>query len=277
MKNLKRLLAVLGILLLAGMYVLSLVFALTDHSQAGNMPMASLFATVIIPILLYAFLLVYKWTHPKDDIIARIAPETDKIDTLIFDLGKVLVRYDFRKLLADLKYDEKTAQAVAEAMFLSPQWTEGDRGVKTEEEILQSFIENNPDYEQEIRQTFQEMGKTISLYSYTKDWIKYFKKRGYKLYILSNFSKPLYDRCQKELKFLELMDGGYMSWQIHCLKPEPEIFQKLITDFHIDPSRAVFLDDMMDNVAEARAQGLNAIHFTGRKQALKQLLEFGVK
>ena len=241
------------------------------------MLMASLLGTVIVPILLYAFELVDKWTHPKDDIIARITPETDKIDTLIFDLGKVLVRYDFRKLLADLKYDEETAQAVADAMFLSPQWTEGDRGVKTEEEILQSFIDNNPAYEQEIRQTFEEMGRTISLYSYTKDWMKYLKKRGYKLYILSNFSKPLYDRCQKELKFLELMDGGYMSWQIHCLKPEPEIFQKLLSDFQIDPSKAVFLDDMIDNVAEARAQGLNAIHFTGRKQALKQLLEFGVK
>lgn len=277
MKNLKRLLAVLGSILLASMYILTLVLSFTDHSKAGNMLMASLLGTVIVPILLYAFELVDKWTHPKDDIIARITPETDKIDTLIFDLGKVLVRYDFRKLLADLKYDEETAQAVAEAMFLSPQWTEGDRGVKTEEEILQSFIDNNPAYEQEIRQAFEEMGRTISLYSYTKDWIKYLKKRGYKLYILSNFSKPLYDRCQKELKFLELMDGGYMSWQIHCLKPEPEIFQKLLSDFQIDPSKAVFLDDMIDNVAEARAQGLNAIHFTGRKQALKQLLEFGVK
>lgn len=277
MKNLKRLLAVLGSILLASMYILTLVLSLTDHSKAGNMLMASLLGTVIVPILLYAFELVDKWTHPKDDIIARITPETDKIDTLIFDLGKVLVRYDFRKLLADLKYDEETAQAVTDAMFLSPQWTEGDRGVKTEEEILQSFIDNNPAYEQEIRQTFEEMGRTISLYSYTKDWMKYLKKRGYKLYILSNFSKPLYDRCQKELKFLELMDGGYMSWQIHCLKPEPEIFQKLLSDFQIDPSKAVFLDDMIDNVAEARAQGLNAIHFTGRKQALKQLLEFGVK
>lgn len=277
MKNLKRLLAVLGSILLASMYILTLVLSFTDHSKAGNMLMASLLGTVIVPILLYAFELVDKWTHPKDDIIAKITPETDKIDTLIFDLGKVLVRYDFRKLLADLKYDEETAQAVAEAMFLSPQWTEGDRGVKTEEEILQSFIDNNPAYEQEIRQAFEEMGRTISLYSYTKDWIKYLKKRGYKLYILSNFSKPLYDRCQKELKFLELMDGGYMSWQIHCLKPEPEIFQKLLSDFQIDPSKAVFLDDMIDNVAEARAQGLNAIHFTGRKQALKQLLEFGVK
>ena len=58
-----------------------------------------------------------------------------------------------------------------------------------------------------------------------------------------------------------------MSWQIHCLKPEPEIYQKLIQDFSIDPSRAVFIDDLLDNVAEARAQGLHAVHFTA-EQAL---------
>ena len=277
MKNLKRLLAVLGIILLAGMYVLSLVFALIDHSQAGKLLMASLFATVMVPILLYAFLLVHKWTHPKDELIPQIVPEAEQVDTLIFDIGKVLVRYNWKKLLAELKFDEETSQAVAEAMFLSPEWTEGDRGVRTEEEILQSFIHNNPAYEAEIRKTFQEMGRTISVCSYTREWLTYLKKRGYKLYVLSNFSEPLYNRCQKELKFLELMDGGYMSWQIHCLKPEPEIFQKLMEDFHIEPSKAVFLDDMIDNVAEARAQGLHAIHFTGRKQAMKQLLEFGVK
>ena len=100
MKNLKRLLAVLGIILLAGMYVLSLVFALIDHSQAGNMLMASLFATVMVPILLYAFLLVHKWTHPKDELIPQIVPEAEQVDTLIFDIGKVLVRYNWKKLLA---------------------------------------------------------------------------------------------------------------------------------------------------------------------------------
>ena len=93
MKNLKRLLALIGVILLAGMYVLTLIFALTDNSAAGNMLMASLFGTVIIPVLIYAILLVYKWTRPEDEVIPKILAETSEIDTLIFDIGKVLVRY----------------------------------------------------------------------------------------------------------------------------------------------------------------------------------------
>ena len=277
MKNLKRLLAVIGIILLAGMYVLTFILALTDNSAAGNMIMASLYATVIIHILLYAFLLVYHWTHQKNDVIPKILGENSDVDTVIFDIGKVLVKYDWKKLLKELKYDEDTAQAVSEAVFLSEDWTESDRGVRTEEEILQSFITNNPSYEKEIRETFARMGETISVCSYTKDWLSYLKKRGYKLYFLSNFSEPLYKRCTKDLKFLEFMDGGYMSWQVHLLKPEPEMYQKLIQDFQIVPEKAVYIDDYMDNVAEARAQGLNAIHFTGRKSAVQQLMDFGVK
>lgn len=277
MKNLKRLLALIGVILLAGMYILTLILSLTDNSAAGNVLMASLFGTVIIPVLLYAFLLVYKWTRPKDEVLSKILAETSEINTLIFDIGKVLVDYDWKKLLQDLKYDEETSQSVAKAVFLSDTWTEGDRGVLSEEELLQAFISNNPVYEKEIRETFQRMGETIHVYSYTKSWLKYLKKQGYKLYILSNFSQPLYDRCQKEMKFLGFMDGGYMSWQIHCLKPEPEIYQKLIKDFQIEPSKAVFIDDRLDNVAEARAQGLYAVHFTGRKNAMGQLADFGVK
>lgn len=277
MKNLKRILAVIGIIFLAGMYVITLALALTDNSIAGNMLMASLFATVVIPVLLYAFLLVYRWNHPKENVVERLSEAPSEIDTVIFDIGKVLVHYDWRKLLQDLKYEEETAQAVAQAVFLSADWTEADRGQRSEEEVLRSFIENDPAYEKEIRETFQRMGETIKVCRYTNDWLRYLKKRGYKLYILSNFSKPLYDRCQKEMKFLELMDGGYMSWQIHLLKPEPEIYQKLLEDFQIDPSKAVFIDDLLDNVAEARAQGLHAVHFTGRKNTLRQLAEFGVK
>ena len=277
MKNLKRLLAVIGIILLAGMYVLTLVFALTDNSAAGNMVMASLYATVMIPVLLYAFLLVHKWTHPKKEEISRVLENTSDVDTVIFDIGNVLAKYDWKKLLKEMNYDEKTTHAVADAMFLSKDWAEADRGIRTEEEILQSFIANNPSYEKEIRATFSKIEDTISVYSYTKDWLAYLKKRGYKLYFLSNFPEPLCRRCLDRLNFLELMDGGYMSWQVHLLKPEPEMYRKLIQDFQITPEKAVFIDDYMDNVAEARAQGLNAIHFTGRKSAVQQLADFGVK
>lgn len=277
MKNIKRLLAIIGVGLLVGMYVLTFILSLTDHSKTGGMLMASLYATVVIPVLLYAFMLVYKWTHPKDEEIPKISAEASEIDTLIFDIGNVLAKYDWKKLLKELGYDEKTGTAVAKAVFLSKEWAEADRGILSEEELLQTFISNAPDYEKEIRETFDAVGKTISTYSYTKDWLSYLKKRGYKIYILSNFAKSVYDRCTKELDFLKLVDGGYMSWQIHCIKPEPEIYQKLITDFEIVPQKAVFIDDLMDNIAEARALGFHAVHFTSKKNAVRQLLDFGVK
>ena len=211
MKNLKRLLALIGVILLAGMYILTLILSLTDNSAAGNMLMASLFGTVIIPVLLYAFLLVYKWTRPKDEILSKILAETSEINTLIFDIGKVLVDYDWKKLLQDLKYDEETSQAVAKAVFLSDTWTEGDRGILSEEELLQAFISNNPAYEKEIRETFRRMGETIHVYSYTKSWLKYLKKQGYKLYILSNFSKG------SQVHLFRKNPGKYLQIFFHVL------------------------------------------------------------
>ena len=276
MKKLKQILAITGIIVLLGIYVLAFVFALIKSPGAESMLMAALYSTVIVPVLLYAILLVYKWTKETDGI-EKIDSEKAAVNTIIFDLGKVLVDYDWKKYLKSLHYDEASIQAVGDAMFASKDWVEADRGVRNEEEILQSFIDNDPEYEKEIRNAFEDMGFTIHTFSYTRIWLKYLKKRGYEIYYLSNFSKPLYDRCKEELSFLDLMDGGYMSWQVKMLKPEPEFYQKLLKDFKIDPAKAVFLDDVLDNIAEARIQGINAVHFKGKKEAVQTLQEeFGV-
>ena len=276
MKKLKQILAITGIIVLLGIYVLAFVFALIKSPGAESMLMAALYSTVIVPVLLYAILLVYKWTKETDGI-EKIDSEKAAVNTIIFDLGKVLVDYDWKKYLKSLHYDEASIQAVGDAMFASKDWVEADRGVRNEEEILQSFIDNDPEYEKEIRNAFEDMGFTIHTFSYTRIWLKYLKKRGYKIYYLSNFSKPLYDRCKEELSFLDLMDGGYMSWQVKMLKPEPEFYQKLLKDFKIDPAKAVFLDDVLANIAEARIQGIHAVHFKGKKEAVQTLQEeFGV-
>ena len=64
----KQIVAVAGLLLIVGMYVASFVFALTARPGAEGMFMASLVATVIIPIVLYIFIAL-------DKIARRNAPE----------------------------------------------------------------------------------------------------------------------------------------------------------------------------------------------------------
>ena len=64
--NVKRILALVGIVLLVGIYLISLIFALIDHPLKSSMMYASLYGTVVIPALIYAFILVGRLLH-KDD------------------------------------------------------------------------------------------------------------------------------------------------------------------------------------------------------------------
>lgn len=60
MQRLKRILALLGAVLLAGMYIITLVLGLTASPNTKGMLMASIACTVIIPCLFYGFMLIAK-------------------------------------------------------------------------------------------------------------------------------------------------------------------------------------------------------------------------
>ncbi len=66
MKKIKRIIALSGAVLLAGMYISTFVFALLDRSETMGLLKASIVCTVILPVLLYAYTLVYKITKGDD-------------------------------------------------------------------------------------------------------------------------------------------------------------------------------------------------------------------
>ncbi len=66
MKKTRRILAILGVILLAGMYVSTLVFAFIDHSRSLGLLKTSIALTILVPVLLYAYTLIFRLTK-KDD------------------------------------------------------------------------------------------------------------------------------------------------------------------------------------------------------------------
>lgn len=60
MKNVKRLLAVIGILFLVSLYIITLICAITDQSGAMRLFFASVFATILIPALIWAYSFIYR-------------------------------------------------------------------------------------------------------------------------------------------------------------------------------------------------------------------------
>lgn len=78
MKKVRQILAVIGILLLVGLYVTTLVLALTDDPHTMNAFRASVYCTVIVPVLIWAYTFIYKLL--KNIYGGSPAPENEKAE-----------------------------------------------------------------------------------------------------------------------------------------------------------------------------------------------------
>lgn len=200
------------------------------------------------------------------------------INTVIFDIGMVLIDFCWRDMLHGFGLEGEDFEKVANATVRNQEWNEFDKGLVSVEEIIDIFAKEAPEYRPYIAKIFEDPTKMIDQYDYAKPWIKELKDRGYKVYILSNWSKPTYHAClDNELDFLPLVDGAVFSFQEHVIKPDKKIFEIICDRYKINPSEAVFLDDNEANVISSREFGLNTIHFKSYEQGRAELEELLAK
>lgn len=199
------------------------------------------------------------------------------IKNIIFDAGYVLVDVRWTEVMQELGFDEQVIERVSAATVRSDKWKEYDRSACTDEELITSFVANDPEMEREIRLFMQHESEAIVGYSYAKDWVQRFKDNGYNCYILSNYSKSTHEKTKNERGYEEYIDGGIYSWQVQMVKPEPEIYQELLSRYGLVPQECVFMDDNIVNVEVARELGIHAIHFTTKEEAEVELRKLDVK
>lgn len=267
MRKRKQIPAIIAIVLLAAMCIIPLILAITMPGS-GWFKM-SIAAVILIPVVLYAFLLTIRAVKPS---------KSPLIDTIVFDCGNVLVGFAWKKHMENLGFDEETIDYLEEHMIHDPLWNEFDRGVRSFSDVADEFCRENPTYEAEIRAFLEHPEDMIEEYSFSVPWLQDLKRAGYRLYVLSNWDEPCYTRLKDSvLRFEKYLDGAIWSYQHRCIKPEPEIYKKLIHKYNIDPTRAVFLDDTQKNLDAAKPFGFHTIHAVDHDAALAGLRALGVK
>ena len=60
MKKVKRILAIIGVVLLVSLYVITIVLALTYDPNTMNAFRASVYCTFLVPVLIWAYTFIYK-------------------------------------------------------------------------------------------------------------------------------------------------------------------------------------------------------------------------
>ncbi len=193
------------------------------------------------------------------------------IKNIVFDIGKVLVRFDWEDYLASFQFPEEETKAIAKAMFLNPNWNLVDEGRLSYQEIEQIFMDSCPQYAKDIHLIFAHFGDCITRFPYTRHWLSSLKQQGYQLYYLSNYGSFTCEYTRNDLDFRDLMDGGIMSYEVKCLKPDPVIYQSLFKKYSLIPEECVFIDDNAANIEAAKKLGMYTILFKEYFEAQKEL------
>ena len=192
------------------------------------------------------------------------------IRNIIFDIGRVLIEFEWNEYVHRL-FDDETAEKVTAAMWGTGYWKELDRAVLTDDEILGLFYEAGPDVREEIREAFDRVGECVKRRDWVIPFIDDLKERGYKVFYLSNFSTHVMGSNPDALDFMTHMDGGVISKDVKLIKPAAGIYEKLIEKYDFVPEECLFVDDHHDNIAMAKKCGMKAILFEDREQLMADL------
>lgn len=200
------------------------------------------------------------------------------IRNLIFDVGDVLVEYRwFEMLTRDYGLSEAEAKRIGEEMFDNEIWVQGlDGGRLSLEEAIHQYELKYPD-DVDVMGWFLGNGEQMAV-KRPEVWEKVvgLKQKGYKIYILSNYSDELFHQHTEGASFLDVLDGGVVSCQVKEIKPNRRIYEILLERYDLDPTECLFFDDRADNVEAARNLGFEAIQVTSQEMlndTLKKMLE----
>ena len=113
--------------------------------------------------------------------------------------------------------------------------------------------------------------ETYPLIKNNFEYIKNLKKRGYKLYLLSNITEDSYFYINNLIDIDSIFKGGIYSYKENLIKPDYNIYNLIVDRFKLDKSETIFFDDKEKNVIAANKMGLKSYVFTSIDDVEKKL------
>ncbi len=196
------------------------------------------------------------------------------IQTVIFDLGGVLVRTEDRiprQLLAEkfgMTYEEMDS-----LVYGSPSSKEAGEGKISAEQHKETVLKTLGLPLDSFKSFGDEFWGGDRLDKKLVEFIEGLRGE-YTTALLSNAWDDLRPLLVNLWKIDGVFDHIFISAEVKLAKPDPRIYQHVISELQQDPSEMIFVDDFIENVKAAKAEGLHAIHFRYRDQALNELAEY---
>ncbi len=198
------------------------------------------------------------------------------IRNIIFDLGNVIFNFKPKHFLRKYTNDEEYIRKFISNVIRSRIWLKLDRGTISIKKAEEEFFKKFPEDREFIKTFFIYWMEMLTPIQENIEVLYDLKSNGYKVYILSNFIVEAFDYVKKKYDFLSLFDGKVISGQVKVIKPELEIYQKLLNKYNLIPEECIFIDDVRAFLSRAKKLNINTILFTQNTDLRIELRNFQV-
>ena len=181
------------------------------------------------------------------------------IKNVVFDLGNVLLSFMPADYLDQKNYPQHLKTKILADIFNSISWQQLDRGEITTEEAIAIIAKSSTLRKEEIAHIFDLRVEVMFPLEKNVKMLPELKKRGYKLYYLSNFPIDLFLQVNSLYSFFEYFDGGVISASVNLTKPDILIYKLLLEKYSLFPEECVFIDDLEPNIISAISIGMKGI------------------
>lgn len=199
------------------------------------------------------------------------------LKAIIFDLGKVLVPFDFNRGYA--------------AMAPMCGYAEADiRGRIGQTDLVERFESGSIEPEDFVRQLSEHLALRSDYAGFCDIWSSIFLpdtlvpesllqglKKRYRLVLLSNTNAIHFEMVRKNYPLLKHFDAFVLSYQVGAMKPSPSIFERAVQEAGCRAEECFFTDDIPAYVEGAKRFGIDAVQFQSAEQLERELSSRGVR
>ena len=186
-----------------------------------------------------------------------------QITTVIFDIGRVLFEWDLRHLFAKLIADKNELDWFL-ANVVTPEWHFQHDAGRPLAEMIPERIAEFPDHAELIEAYATRFNETIPRpVPGSLEIVRELAERGVPLFAITNFGSELWEGFHPTQPVFDLFRDIVVSGKERLVKPDRAIYELAMQRFAVTPAECLFIDDVFENVAGAKAAGLDGYVFNG--------------
>lgn len=184
-----------------------------------------------------------------------------KIDTVIFDVGNVLYRWDLRCLFEKLIDDADELNWFL-LNVVTPEWHFQHDAGRPLADMLPERIAQFPQCEAHINAYAARFNETIpGPVAGSLALVEQLAANGVSLFGITNFGSEFWQSFRPTAAIFDLFADIVVSGDEKLLKPDAAIYQLALKRFDVGADQCLFVDDRLENIEGAEALGIKGHHF----------------